>query len=139
MCERWSNNFDAFMQDMGPRPEGMNLERQDVNGDYDPFNCVWASRRVQGRNMRRNRWLTFQGRTMVVEDWAKEIGHKATVILDRIKREFPIEKVLHKGTLVTPPKHGTLSMYVGKKCRCGLWRAANAAYVKDYRERKACR
>jgi len=45
-------SFDNFYADMGDRPPGMSLEREDVNGNYEPGNCLWASSRDQARNTR---------------------------------------------------------------------------------------
>lgn len=53
VCDRWQS-FDNFLADMGKRPVGMSIERQNNNGNYEPGNCVWASRTVQNRNSRHN-------------------------------------------------------------------------------------
>lgn len=60
VCYRWRNGtneltgFQAFMADMGPRPEGLTIERDNPFGDYEPDNCRWATWAEQGKNRRQN-------------------------------------------------------------------------------------
>lgn len=62
MCHSWAKSFDAFLSDMGTKPEGMTLERVDVDGDYTKDNCTWATKAQQSQNTRRTKasWPTVR-------------------------------------------------------------------------------
>jgi len=51
VCERWLT-FENFLADMGEAPPRCSIDRRDVNGNYEPGNCRWATYRTQARNSR---------------------------------------------------------------------------------------
>lgn len=93
VCLRW-DDYLVFASDMGERPEGMSLERVDVNGDYEPDNCVWATRKTQNRNMRTTRMVTIEGVEYKAADLADIAGVKTDTIIGRAERGFSYEEVV---------------------------------------------
>jgi hypothetical protein len=94
---RWGN-FEEFIKDMGNMPlEKMELDRIDNEGNYCKDNCRWATRKEQTRNRggkRATRLYTFNGKTMCIADWAKEIGIAAASLQKRLNKGWPLELAL---------------------------------------------
>lgn len=87
VCARWSDSFPAFLQDMGERPSpGYTLERKDTNGDYEPANCVWATKNEQANNKRNNRHIEIGGETKTLAQWAAHAGVTESGIRARLRR-----------------------------------------------------
>lgn len=74
VCERWRNSFSAFLEDMGPRPYGKEIDRVDNDGDYMPGNCRWTTRKAQMQNTRGTRLVTYKGKMLSIAEVAAAMG-----------------------------------------------------------------
>lgn len=93
VCKRWQK-FDAFVEDMGPRPDGLTLDRIDNDGNYKPSNCRWASYRKQNHNSRNTRMITFDGKTCRIGEWEQRLGFRQSAITTRLKRGWSYKDAL---------------------------------------------
>ena len=94
LCDEWFY-FINFHRDMGDPPEGLTLDRIDVNGSYEKSNCRWASYATQNRNMRRNIRLTFHGETKTMKEWSEIIGVSYDLLRGRKRRGWNDEEILN--------------------------------------------
>lgn len=98
VCERW-HEFSNFIADMGMRPSGYEIDRKDNNGDYEPKNCRWISKRENLNNKRSNHMLTWGNETLPITTWAERLGVPARTLFNRLGRGWPVDKAM------TYPKH----------------------------------
>lgn len=107
VCPRWES-FEQFLADMGEKPDGCSIDRRDVNGNYEPANCRWATRKEQANNTRNNRMIAALGRTQTLQQWADEIGISHGALIFRLdKAKWDVQRAL------TTPGRG----YGGRKPR----------------------
>ena len=110
VCDRWRTSFEAFYADMGPRPSPQHsLDRIDNDGNYEPGNCRWATRKEQQRNRRQCHIIEAFGDRCTVTEWAERMGVDPRILFYRIKRMSiedaltrPVAKIRPKHTLDTP-------------------------------------
>ena len=94
VCDRWINSFESFLLDMGYRPVGCSIERIDNNGNYEPSNCRWATRKQQASNTRSVHWVTINGTKMTMTDAAKSVGMRVGTLSERIRRGMDDQEAL---------------------------------------------
>ena len=87
ICERWLDSFENFLADMGPKPTpGHTIDRIDVNGNYEPGNCRWATYTEQANNKTTNVVVTVNGQSHTVAEWAAIMGVSRFMIYQRITK-----------------------------------------------------
>lgn len=133
VCDKWLSSFADFYSDMGECPEGYSIERNDVNGNYEPSNCKWIPINHQSKNRRnvahvdgkttpelskelgigyntiryrikngvdlnkrvgREIFLTKDGVTLSLKEWAEKLGFAKSTISMRMKRGLSTDLVL---------------------------------------------
>ena len=72
---RW-DNFAAFLEDMGPKPKGMSLDRIDNNGNYCRENCKWSNPIDQSSNTSRNVFVEWNDGKYTLKQLAAHLNVK---------------------------------------------------------------
>lgn len=95
VCKRWREDFEAFRTDMGPRPSALHsIDRINVNGNYEPKNCRWATPKQQGNNTRRNHYVTVRGKRMTLAQAVDQYGGVYGTVKWRIYQGQSVEEAL---------------------------------------------
>lgn len=90
VCNRWSNSFELFLEDMGKKPTDQHsIERINNNGNYEPDNCYWGTPMQQAHNKRNNHNITFKGETHCLSEWSRRLGGNVKLVYRRLKRGWP--------------------------------------------------
>lgn len=97
VCSEWTNSYESFIADMGPRPSPKySVERIDNNKGYSPDNCKWATQHEQMANTRRNVFLTHEDETLHIAEWARRLNVNAGLLQHRYHLGWSVEDILFK-------------------------------------------
>lgn len=86
VCDEWKNDFMSFYNwaiTNGYR-EYLTLDRIDNDGNYEPNNCRWITRKEQSNNKRTNRYITYNGKTHTLSQWCEILGVKRHILKYRL-------------------------------------------------------
>lgn len=86
VCDAWLS-FEGFLADMGLKPEGMSIERKDVNGNYEPGNCTWIPIAEQMANRRDNIRVEVDGQQMALSQACRVLGISYARTITRMRRK----------------------------------------------------
>ena len=98
ICDEWNNektgliNFYNWSMANGYK-EDLTIDRKDVNGNYEPSNCRWATYKEQANNKRNNHYITYKNETNTVTEWSEKLGIKRKTLDWRIANGWTTEKL----------------------------------------------
>lgn len=98
VCDEWRKDKMAFFNwaFANGYEKGLSIDRIDVNGDYSPQNCRWATTKQQANNKRTSHFVEINGETHTISEWAEISGILKSTIRERIVHGFPEERLLEK-------------------------------------------
>lgn len=100
ICDEWLDpkngvlNFFNWAKANG-YADNLSIDRINVNGNYSPNNCRWASIKEQSNNTRFNHFLTYKGETKTIKQWSELFGIEKNALRGRIVRGWSIEDALN--------------------------------------------
>jgi len=122
ICEAWQS-FEPFREwafSHGYR-RGLTIERINNDGNYSPENCKWIPKGRQSDNTRRCTFITMDGKTQNMKQWAKELGIPYSLVQSRIKHGWDPVEALRKPSTDPSRCNCTLITYAGKTQNVREW------------------
>ena len=101
VCQRWLDSFENFRDDMFPTYQrGLDLDRINNDGNYEPKNCRWVSRKQNTNNRRKSVRITLQDGTKVtVSEFSKMFGVKLSTVWYRLSKGVTMPQLAEKAFL----------------------------------------
>ena len=94
VVKEWAD-FNTFLTDMNPAPEGWSIDRIDNSGDYCKENCRWASDSIQSNNRGEfNLMYTYEGETLNLKQWARKKNIKYNTLYGRVAKGMCFEAAI---------------------------------------------
>ena len=88
ICDEWKNDVKAFYgwATANGYKDSLTIDRIDNDGNYCPENCRWATVKEQASNRRSNIFVTHNGKTQTMKEWANEVGIPYKVVWARMQK-----------------------------------------------------
>lgn len=94
-CEEWMafENFEKWATQNG-YTDKLTLDRIDVNGNYEPSNCRWATKKDQSNNTRINHIVIINGERKTLSELARQTGISRSTLYNRVMRGLSGEELI---------------------------------------------
>jgi hypothetical protein len=101
VCDEWRDDVNSFIQwgEKDYKP-GLQIDRIDNDGNYEPENCRWVSNKENSNNKRTNKYITFKGKIQTQAQWARELDINEETFAGRLRAGWSEEKAI-----TTPVNH----------------------------------
>lgn len=86
ISDRW-RNYKNFVFDMGLAPDGLQIDRINNDGNYEPGNCRWTDKFVNANNMSTNRVVFYEGKRQTMAQWCRELDLPYRLTIQRLNRD----------------------------------------------------
>jgi len=95
VCRSWKFKYTLFKKWAlaNGYKEDLTIDRINNNGNYEPDNCRWTTRKEQNRNTRYNKLIKYNNKIHCIGEWAEILGMKDTTLRSRIHRGWSIKKI----------------------------------------------
>ena len=102
VCDEWKNDFMSFYNwaMTNGYSDDLTIDRINNDGNYEPSNCRWATKKQQNNNTTRNIYISYKNETKTLAEWAEFFGLTYSTLKHRIERNWAIEKAF-----VTPQRN----------------------------------
>lgn len=96
ICEEWANDFVSFYNwsILNGYKEDLSIDRINNNGNYEPFNCRWATIEEQANNKRSSCWIEYKGERKTIAQWSVSLNISDKALRHRIDRGWSAERAL---------------------------------------------
>lgn len=96
ICKRWLESFENFIEDMGTKPNGMQLDRIKNDKGYSKENCRWSTPSENSNNRRSSRLFIYKGEKKSIAELARIAGISRQGMRYRIESGYSIVSAVKK-------------------------------------------
>jgi hypothetical protein len=95
VCDEWREDFQAFYDwaTANGYKEGLQIDRVDNDGDYEPGNCQWTTKKINLRNKRQSVFIEYNNEVHTVAEWSRITGIHRNTLDGRIRSGKPVEEI----------------------------------------------